>query len=354
MAITKKQLLNTVKQLKEYVDSKEFGNSEDVNLSNFYNKSEIDNLLKDKANIDEIPNVSEFVKNTADNLLNYYLKSETYTKDEIKNLIGDITEIKMEKIDVLPTENISTTIIYLLPKQNAEHENIYDEYINIDGTENGWECIGNTKLDISNLATIDYVDNAIKDKANKSELFSGSYNDLTDIPESFNGKSAYEIAKDNGFVGTETEWLESLKGEKGDPGNDGISPTIIEDSNNTDEIYKLKITDKNGTITTPNLKGNGSNDGSSITIDSEMSDTSENSVQNKVIKSYVDNKLSYSNNEILNKLSESDEGELLYNGNKISTNIVIDSELNETSENPVQNKVLYSILNGLEELLSGV
>lgn len=29
------------------------------------------------------------------------------------------------------------------------------------------------------------------------------------------GKSAYEIAVDNGFVGTETEWLESLNGEQG-------------------------------------------------------------------------------------------------------------------------------------------
>ena len=29
------------------------------------------------------------------------------------------------------------------------------------------------------------------------------------------GKSAYEIAVDNGFVGTETEWLESLKGVDG-------------------------------------------------------------------------------------------------------------------------------------------
>ena len=29
------------------------------------------------------------------------------------------------------------------------------------------------------------------------------------------GKSAYEIAVDNGFVGTETEWLESLKGAEG-------------------------------------------------------------------------------------------------------------------------------------------
>ena len=39
------------------------------------------------------------------------------------------------------------------------------------------------------------------------------------------GKSAYEIAVDNGFVGTETEWLESLKGDKGD---NGTTPHIDE------------------------------------------------------------------------------------------------------------------------------
>ena len=32
------------------------------------------------------------------------------------------------------------------------------------------------------------------------------------------GKSAYDIAVDNGFVGTETEWLESLKGQDGQDG----------------------------------------------------------------------------------------------------------------------------------------
>lgn len=36
-----------------------------------------------------------------------------------------------------------------------------------------------------------------------------------------NGKSAYEIAVDNGFVGTEQEWLESLKGADGKNGEDG-------------------------------------------------------------------------------------------------------------------------------------
>jgi hypothetical protein len=32
------------------------------------------------------------------------------------------------------------------------------------------------------------------------------------------GKSAYEVALDNGFEGTEEEWLASLKGEKGETG----------------------------------------------------------------------------------------------------------------------------------------
>lgn len=35
------------------------------------------------------------------------------------------------------------------------------------------------------------------------------------------GKSAYEVAVDNGYVGTETEWLESLKGQNGKNGEDG-------------------------------------------------------------------------------------------------------------------------------------
>lgn len=38
------------------------------------------------------------------------------------------------------------------------------------------------------------------------------------------GKSAYDIAVDNGFTGTQTEWLASLKGGKGDKGDKGDTP----------------------------------------------------------------------------------------------------------------------------------
>ena len=40
------------------------------------------------------------------------------------------------------------------------------------------------------------------------------------------GYSAYEIAVQNGFVGTEAEWLASLQGSNGADGKDGSSATI--------------------------------------------------------------------------------------------------------------------------------
>lgn len=42
------------------------------------------------------------------------------------------------------------------------------------------------------------------------------------IQNGADGLSAYEIARNNGFSGTETEWLASLKGDRGDTGLQGI------------------------------------------------------------------------------------------------------------------------------------
>ena len=62
------------------------------------------------------------------------------------------------------------------------------------------------------------------------------------------GKSAYEVAVDEGYSGTEEEWLESLKGDE------GVSPTV-EVKESTETRYVLTITDKDGSFDTPNLKG---------------------------------------------------------------------------------------------------
>lgn len=42
-----------------------------------------------------------------------------------------------------------------------------------------------------------------------------------------NGKSAYEIAVANGYVGNEAQWLESLKGRDGERGRDGNSAYLM-------------------------------------------------------------------------------------------------------------------------------
>lgn len=61
----------------------------------------------------------------------------------------------------------------------------------------------------------------------------------------------YTITMTSGATATFTV----TNGAKGDPGDDGFSPTIVEDPNNTNEIYKLDITTKEGKFVTPNLKG---------------------------------------------------------------------------------------------------
>lgn len=45
--------------------------------------------------------------------------------------------------------------------------------------------------------------------------------------DGINGKSAYEIALDNGFTGSESEWLESLEGAPGSKGDDGKSAYVL-------------------------------------------------------------------------------------------------------------------------------
>lgn len=67
-----------------------------------------------------------------------------------------------------------------------------------------------------------------------------------------------------------------------------------------------------------------------ITLDTEMSDTSENAVQNKIIKEYVDMHPRY---EIVDEVESPD-----YNPNQI----ILDTVMSDTSVNGVQNKVIKS------------
>ncbi|MBE5738909.1 MAG: hypothetical protein E7354_04205 [Clostridiales bacterium] len=64
------------------------------------------------------------------------------------------------------------------------------------------------------------------------------------------GKSAYELAVENGFEGTLGEWLESLRGQSGGAGNsgNGIESVVKTDSDGLVDTYTITFTD--GTFTT--------------------------------------------------------------------------------------------------------
>ena len=72
----------------------------------------------------------------------------------------------------------------------------------------------------SGLPSLGSTEGAVitKDDISVTEETSPSASVGEDLPR---GKSAYEVAVENGFSGTETEWLASLKGEPGAPGADG-------------------------------------------------------------------------------------------------------------------------------------
>ena len=131
--------------------------------------------LAGKADASDIPtktsdltNDSGFITNTVDNLLNYYTKSQTYTQTEVDALIAAVKNGRFISVATLPTTDIDTKAIYLVPSADPEAGNVKDEYINLDGTSSGWELIGSTAIDLSGYVTdeeltaalADYVTNA--------------------------------------------------------------------------------------------------------------------------------------------------------------------------------------------------
>ena len=93
----------------------------------------------------DLTNNSGFITKAVNDLTNYYLKSETYTKEEVQSLISAINSVTLQKVDSLP-EPGESNVIYLVPKSGSGND-IYDEYIYIDGKP---EHIGSTQVDLSN------------------------------------------------------------------------------------------------------------------------------------------------------------------------------------------------------------
>ena len=168
--------------------------SGNVIVNTYAKKSEI--LTKTS----QLTNNSGFITNAVNNLTNYYLKSETYTKSEVQQLLSTISGLQLEVVTNLPTTNISSNTIYLKPLDSAKENNIYEEYVYIN---NKWEIIGTTKVDLSEYAKLTDIDNikngtTVVGKATKDgagNVIKDTYATKTEIPT-----KTSELTNDSNFL----------------------------------------------------------------------------------------------------------------------------------------------------------
>ena len=138
---------------KEYKDLKSLTFDDNVQRNVVVDWEETDEskggrILNKPTKLSQFKNDSGFITRAVDDLANYYLKSETYTKDEIKQLIGSIPKFSIQVVTALPSSNISPTTVYLLNTGN-ESDNLYTEYIYVNGK---WEYLGKQTVDLSGYA----------------------------------------------------------------------------------------------------------------------------------------------------------------------------------------------------------
>ena len=174
----------------KFYNGTEWVAANEVNLSEYYTKTEVNNLLSEKANTSSLSTVATsgsyndlknkptipadtsdltngagFVTNTVDNLANYYLKTETYSKEEVVSMISAVSTMSVEVVTSLPSIGSATTI-YLI-SNGGTGSNSYDEYLYIN---NKWEKIGTTDIDLSDYVTESEMNTALSSKADNSAL----------------------------------------------------------------------------------------------------------------------------------------------------------------------------------------
>lgn len=146
-----------------------------TDFSNYYTKNETDNLLSGK--VDNSTLGSYYTKTESDNLLLAKANQTDLTalSGRVTQTETDITALqtavsgalKREIVQTLPTQDISTTTIYMIRNTTTSGDNIYDEYMYIN---NLWELIGTSATDFSNYYTKTEIDTLLSGKADDNSV----------------------------------------------------------------------------------------------------------------------------------------------------------------------------------------
>ena len=166
-----------------------------------------------------------FITKAVNDLTNYYTKSNTYTKTEVNNLIGNLKTIQISVVSSLPSTGQSN-IIYLVAHSHGTGDT-YDEYIWV-ADSNKFEKIGNTDIDLSGYvptsrtvngkalsSNITIVASDISDVYSKTEvdnIASGKVDKVTGKGLSTNDYTTTEKNKLSGIAsGAQVNVIETIK-----------------------------------------------------------------------------------------------------------------------------------------------
>jgi hypothetical protein len=95
--------------------------------------------------------------------------SNLVDKEYVDNMVSKIPQFEIMVVETLPTEDISTTVVYLLKPTAEDTDNLYDEYIYVNGT---WELLGSARLDLDNYAKIENIPTKVSQLENDSNYTS--------------------------------------------------------------------------------------------------------------------------------------------------------------------------------------
>lgn len=225
--------------------------------------------------LSDFTNDSGFITNTVNNLTNYYLKSETYTQAEVNALISSIVTLNILVVQTLPTQDISTTTIYLVPKQAPETQDIYDEYIYVN---NAWEHIGTTQIDLSNYYTKSEINTLLADKVDKVAGKQLSTEDFTSAL-----KTKLDGIASGAEVNVQSDWSQSDNTAddfiKNKPTIPSVSWTQIQASGT--KIAEIDINGTSQDVYAPTGSG-GNPTASDVTYDNTETEIPETNVQGAI------------------------------------------------------------------------
>ena len=124
--------------------------------------------------VSELQNDAGYITKNVSDLVNYY------NKTEVDNMVSAIPKFDIKVVDTLPTEDISSTTVYLLMVEGKDR---FEEYIYVNGE---WDKLGDGNIDLSDYATYEYFDAELAKKIDAASLatvaLSGRYSDLIGVP----------------------------------------------------------------------------------------------------------------------------------------------------------------------------